>query len=72
MSSSHQYTPYIRPMVTAISLTVVVGIYGWRHRSVLGATGLAFMMFFWSIKLMAAALGLRAEKLPTKVFWFEG
>ena len=71
MTSSYHYTPYIWPMVTAMGLTAVVGIYSWRHRSVPGATGLAFMMFFWSLKLMATTLGLTAEGIPTKVFWFQ-
>ncbi len=58
-------------MVTAMGLTTVVGIYSWRHRSVPGATGLAFMMFIWSLKLMATTLGLTAGELPTKLFWFQ-
>jgi len=71
MTSSYEYTPYIWPMVTAMGLTAVVGIYSWRHRSVPGATGLAFMMFIWSLKLMATTLGLIAGELPTKLFWFQ-
>ncbi len=71
MTSSYEYTPYIWPMVTAMGLTAVVGIYSWRHRSVPGATGLAFMMFIWSLKLMATTLGLTAGELPTKLFWFQ-
>jgi PAS domain S-box-containing protein len=71
MTSSYEYTPYIWPMVTAMGLTAVVGIYSWRYRNVPGATGLAFMMFFWSLKLMATTLGLTAGELPTKLFWFQ-
>ncbi len=52
-------------------LTGIVGIYSWRHRSVPGATGLAFMMFFGSLKLIATTLGLTAEELPPKLFWFQ-
>jgi len=58
-------------MVIAIGLTATVGVYSWRHRSVPGATGLAFMMFFWSLKLMATAMGLIALELSTKLFWFQ-
>ncbi len=71
MISSYEYTPYIWPTVTAMALTAVVGIYSWRHRSVPGATGLAFMMFFWSLKLMATTLGLMAGELPAKLLWFQ-
>ncbi len=69
--SSYAYTPYIWPTVIAIGFTMAVGIYSWRHRSVPGATGLAFMMFFWSFKLLATILGLVAEELPAKAFWFQ-
>ncbi len=71
MSWTYEYTPYIWPMVTFIAFTAAVGIYSWRHRGVPGAAGLAFMMFFWSLKLMATTLGLTARELPTKLFWFE-
>jgi PAS domain S-box-containing protein len=71
MISSYEYTPYIWPMVTAIGLTSAVGIYSWRHRNVPGATGLAFMMFFWSLKLMATTMGLIALELSTKLLWFQ-
>ena len=65
------YTPYIWPMVTAIAFTAVVGIYSWRHRSVPGAKGLAFLMFFWSLEITASTLGLISRELPAKVFWFQ-
>ncbi len=71
MASPFEYTPYIWAMVTAIGFTAVVGAYSWRHRSVPGAKGLAFMMFFWSLKLTASTLGLISGELPTKVFWFQ-
>ena len=71
MTSYYQYTPYIWPVVAGIGLTAVVGIYSWRHRSVPGAAGLAFLMFFSALKLMASTLGLTAGDLPTKVFWFQ-
>jgi len=70
MTSSYQYTPYIWPMVAAMGLAAAVGIYSWRHRSVPGAAGLAFLMFFSVLKLMASALGLTAGEFPAKVFWF--
>ena len=71
MTSSYEYTPYLWPMLTAISLTAVVAIYSWRHRSVPGAAGFAFMLFFWVLKLMARTLGLTAGEFSTKVFWFQ-
>ncbi len=71
MTSSYQYTPYIWPLLTAIGLTAALGIYSWRHRSVPGATGLAFMALFAVLKLMASALELTAADFPTKVFWFQ-
>lgn len=71
MSSSYEYTPYVWPMVISIGFTAAVGIYSWRHRTVPGATGLAFMMFFWSLKLLATTLGLTAGQITTKLLWFE-
>ena len=71
MTSSYQYTPYIWPMVTGLALVAAVGIYCWRHRSVPGATGLAFIMLFGALRLMASALELAARDFPTKVFWFQ-
>ncbi len=66
-----EYTPYLGLLVTGIAFTAVVGIYSWRHRSVPGAKGLAFMMLFWSLKLTASTLGLISVELPTKIFWFQ-
>ena len=71
MTSSYEYTPYIWPMVAAMGLAAAVGIYSWRHRGVPGAAGLAFLMFFSVLKVMASTLGLTAGELPTKVFWFQ-
>ena len=58
-------------MVTGVCLSSVVTIYSWRHRSVPGATGLAFLMFFSGIWLMACILEIAATDFPTKVFWFQ-
>ena len=71
MDWSYQYTPYIWPMLTGAGLCAALGIYSWRHRSVPGATGLAFMAFFAVLKLMASTLGLTAGDFPTKAFWFQ-
>ena len=71
MTSSYEYTPYIWPMVAAMGLAAAVAIYGWRHRNVPGASGLAFVMFFAVCKLMASTLGLTAGEFSTKVFWFQ-
>jgi PAS domain S-box-containing protein len=71
MISSYQYTPYIWPMVTGLGLFVGLGIYSWRHRSVPGATGLAFIVLFTAIWLMACILELTATDFPGKVFWFQ-
>ena len=71
MTSSYQYTPYIWPMVTGLGLAAALGIYSWRHRSVPGAKGLAFIMLFSVIRLMASILELTARDFPTKVFWFQ-
>jgi PAS domain S-box-containing protein len=71
MISSYQYTPYIWPMVTGAGLAVALGIYSWRHRNVPGAPGLAFIMLFGAVRLMADTLELAARDFPTKVFWFQ-
>ena len=58
-------------MVTGLGLFVVLGIYSWRHRSVPGATGLAFIMFFGALMLMASILELTTRDFSTKIFWFQ-
>ena len=71
MEWPYQYTPYIWPITTAIGLSAVVGICSWRHRSIPGAVGFAFMMFLGVLKLMTSTLWLPAREFLTKVFWFQ-
>jgi PAS domain S-box-containing protein len=71
MTSSYQYTPYIWPLLTGVGLFVALGICSWRHRSVPGATGLAFITLFSTIVMMASILELTAVDVPTKIFWFQ-
>lgn len=71
MDWQYQYTPYIWPLVTGICFSSVVTIYSWRHRIVPGATGLAFLMLFTAIWLMACILEIAAMDFPAKVFWFQ-
>ncbi len=71
MTSSYDYTPYIWPMVLGVGLSAILGIYSWRHRNVPGATGLALVALFGTIRLIASTLELAAGDLPTKIFWFQ-
>jgi PAS domain S-box-containing protein len=71
MTSSYEYTPYIWPMVTGLGLFAALGIYSWRHRSVPGATGLAFIALFTVLRLIASILELTARDFSTKIFWFQ-
>jgi len=70
MISSYEYTPYIWPMLTGVGLGVALGIYCWRHRNVPGATGLAFIMLFTVVRLVASIFEVTASEFSTKVFWF--
>jgi hypothetical protein len=58
-------------MVTGIGLFAALGIYSWRHRSVPGATGLAFIALFTVLRLIASILELTARDFSTKIFWFQ-
>jgi PAS domain S-box-containing protein len=71
MTLSYQYTPYVWPMLTGMGLSAAVGIYSWRHRHVPGAIGLAFIMLFSAIMMLAGALELTAADFHVKVFWFQ-
>ena len=70
MASSYEYTPYIWPMLTGVGLGIALVIYSWRHRNVPGAAGLASIMLFTVIRLMASILEVSAGDFATKVFWF--
>jgi PAS domain S-box-containing protein len=71
MISSYEYTHYIWPMFTGTGLCAALGIYSWRHRNVPGATGLAFIMLFTVVRLMASILEVTAGDFSTKVFSFQ-
>jgi len=71
MTSSYEYTPYIWPMFTGTGLCAALGIYSWRHRNVPGAAGLAFIMLFTVVRLMASILEVTARDFSTGVFWFQ-
>jgi PAS domain S-box-containing protein len=71
MTASYQYTSFIWPMLTGAGLGTLIGIYCCRHKNVPGAKGLAFIMLFMVVRLIANALGMTAADFSTKVFWFQ-
>lgn len=71
MTATYQYTPLIWPMLTAIGLGAVIGVYSWQHRHVPGARGLIFIMLFMVVRLVASALGMAAGDVSTKILWFK-
>ncbi len=69
MSSHYQYTPYVWPMLVAAGLSVPLGAYAWRRRSVPGALPFAVMCLFGLPWMLGSALELAAVNLPAKIFW---
>jgi|GEM_PF-5247339 hypothetical protein len=43
MSGPYEYTPYIWPMLASAALVAMLGIYGWRRRSVTGVRWFTFV-----------------------------
>ncbi len=58
-------------MLAGVGLGIALGIYCWRHRGVPGAAGLAFIMLFTVVRLMASILEVTATDFSPKVFWFQ-
>jgi signal transduction histidine kinase len=69
MSSHYHYTPYIWPTLVAAGLSVPLGAYAWRRRSVPGALPFAVMCLFGFPWMLGSALELAAADLPATIFW---
>ena len=64
-----QYLPYLWLLLASTILTVALGLYAWRHRSVLGATPFAVLMFLAALWSFANGLEMAGTDLATKLFW---
>jgi PAS domain S-box-containing protein len=69
MSTAYQYTPYIWPMLTSVSIILVLVTYIWRYRAVPGARALTLMLIFSLFWAISAVLETAAVNLVTKLFW---
>ncbi|MBM4465798.1 MAG: PAS domain S-box protein [Chloroflexi bacterium] len=69
MSWPYAYTPYIWPMLAPALFWSVLGIYGWRRRSVTGARWFTVMVLFNALWSIGAAMELAAVGIEPKIFW---
>ena len=64
-----EYSPYIWPAVVSTVLPVVLGVYGWRRRSVPGAFPFIALMACGALWALGSALELLSTDLAAKIFW---
>jgi PAS domain S-box-containing protein len=64
-----QYIPYVWILIASAAITATLGIYGWRQRTMPGATPFALLMLVAVVWALANALEMAGTDLPTKLFW---
>jgi len=64
-----EYTPYVWPAIVSTVFTAVLGVYGWRRRSVPGAFPFIGLMACCSLWALGSALELASTNLAAKIFW---
>ncbi|MEA3435359.1 MAG: histidine kinase N-terminal 7TM domain-containing protein [Thermodesulfobacteriota bacterium] len=62
-----QYTHYIWPFLSSVVITMSMGIYAWRNRTVPGATPFAVLMLVAVVWSLGSLLELSGADLPTKI-----
>jgi PAS domain S-box-containing protein len=66
-----EYTGYIWLLLGSVAFAVALCIYGWRHRTVPGATAFAWLMGVSAAWCLFGTLKLAGADFATKLFWFE-
>jgi signal transduction histidine kinase len=69
MSYAYRHNPYIWPVLASVAFIVVMGLYGWRRRTLPGALPFVVLMLFLAPMTLGAALELAAVEVPAKMFW---
>ncbi len=69
MSWRLEYTPYVWPAILSMVLPAVLGVYGWRRRSVSGAFPFIALMACCALWALGSALELASTDLSAKIFW---
>ena len=64
-----QYLPYLWFLLASTVITVALGLYAWRHRTVLRATPFVALMSLATLWSFANGLEMAGADLPTKLFW---
>lgn len=64
-----QYIPYIWILLASAAVSAALGVYGWRHRTVPGATFFVLLMLLATMWALANALEMAGTDLPTKLLW---
>lgn len=65
------YTPYIWPMLSSAVLCSFLGLYAWKRRAISGAFPFSVMLLFMMLWSLGVTLGIAAEDLTAKIFWFK-
>ena len=69
MSWSYTYSPDIWPALITLALAIILGLYSWRRRSVIGAKAFAIGCLFAALWVLGSILEITATDFSTKVFW---
>ncbi len=64
-----QYIPYIWILLASAAVSAALGVYGWRHRTVPGATFFVLLMLLATMWALANALEMAGTDLPAKLLW---
>ncbi len=71
MSWPYAYTLYIWPMLGSAVISVVLAVYGWKHRSAPGAAAFAVLMLCNALWAVFMGIEVAATTESAKVLWFE-
>lgn len=71
MTWPYQYSPYVWPVLTSITLSVALAVYGFRHRSAPGTVPFGVMLALAIPWVVANGLLVTGRDEATRLFWFK-
>jgi PAS domain S-box-containing protein len=70
MDWPYHYTPYVWPLLATTAFIWLLGLYGWRRRSVPGAVYFVLLQFLGGLWALFSALQLSSSDFAVKFFWW--
>ncbi len=67
MTWQFEYTVYVWLPLSSVVFAIALSIYGWRHRTVPGATAFVFLISLAAVWCLLSALAMAATDPPTKL-----